>query len=360
MRLTALIMTTFLCQFFSSAQITFTQADLQEVNMTYVTKTDTLSSVNLGTPGISQNWDFSALLMHYMSGPSFGETSTTAHSSEFPTSDMYTYGPAIMFGGFHGGAPVSSQGMDNGYMFWRKDATGFWTEGFLADEGPYSGKNVHYSPSEMILGTPATFGSYYEDSSTWSLAMDTEPLDVDTVYTSYSVKTQSGDAWGSITTPTGTYSDVLRIHEYVIKVDSVKTYFNAVPVFFMEFSRDTMNNYIFVTNDLHYPIAIVKADAADVVQSVEYYDSQFVLGMDEQSPSLTSVYPNPTTGLTIFSLLSDEDSHDLKIYNSLGKLVYQKTLGKTFVVDLNALDPGNYYYLISTTTTTKQGRFTMQ
>lgn len=221
-----------LCNSGLKAQITFTEADLQEGGRTYITATDTLTAVPLGTPSaLSQNWDFSNLLMHYVSGPTFDSTSFTPFAADFPNSNLYTYGPAIMFGGFFGGAPVSEQGMNNGYMFWRKDVTGFWTEGFRADEGEYEDRNVYMTPPEMILGTPTTYGIVYNNSSSWQLDFDVNPTDVDTVYNSWTVKTQEADAWGTMETPTDVYSDVLRIHEYVIKFDSIKSYVGGNLVF---------------------------------------------------------------------------------------------------------------------------------
>lgn len=314
---------------FGLSQITFTSADLQEAGKTYVTKTDTLSSINLGTASAStQNWDFSSLLMHYMSGPSFGLTSSTPYTSDYPNSDLFTYDPAIMFGGFYGGAPVSNQGMDNGYMFWRKDVTGFWTEGFMADEGPYAGKKVWTVPQEMILGTPATLGSVYNNSSKWTLTYNENISDLDTVYESHVTKSQTCDAWGSLTTPTNTYPDVIRIHEYVVKIDSAKSYLNGNPLLLIEISRDTFNNYILVTNGIHYPLALVKADKNNVIRSVEYYFMQGFLGTEvTNESSLLTVYPNPTKGnLTIELPFESEESGNFILMDTYGKIVSTQLL----------------------------------
>lgn len=82
-------MTICLSAHYGLSQITFTSADLQESGKTYITKTDTVSSVNIGTASASaQNWDFSTLLMHYMSGPSFDLTSSTPYASDYPNSDI--------------------------------------------------------------------------------------------------------------------------------------------------------------------------------------------------------------------------------------------------------------------------------
>jgi hypothetical protein len=288
------------------------------------------------------------LLMHYMSGPSFDLTSNTPYASDYPNSDLFTYGPAIMFGGFYGGAPVSNQGMDNGYMFWRKDVTGFWTEGFMADEGPYAGKKVWTVPQEMILGTPATLGSSYPNYSQWTLTYDLVTTDYDTVYVSTVNKTQNCDAWGTLTTPTNTYSDVLRIHEYGVKVDSAKSYLNGNPLLFLELTRDTFNNYIFVTNGIHYPLVLVKADKNNVIRSVEYYFMQGFLGTETLTESsFLSIYPNPSEGILTIELSTlNDDQSKLVLTDAYGKLVAIHALNKQTQIDCTMFHAGVYFYTV--------------
>jgi hypothetical protein len=343
------------------SQITFTSADLQESGKTYITKTDTVSSVNIGTASASaQNWDFSTLLMHYMSGPSFDLTSSTPYASDYPNSDLFTYGPAIMFGGFYGGAPVSNQGMDNGYMFWRKDITGFWTEGFMADEGPYAGKKVWTVPQEMILGTPATLGSSYPNNSEWTLTYDLVSTDYDTVYTSSIDKIQNCDAWGSLTTPTNTYTDVLRIHEYGVKVDSAKSYLNGNPLLFLEISRDTFNNYIFVTNGIHYPLALVKADKNNVIRSIEYYFMQGFLGTETMNESTSvHIYPNPSEGILTIEVASViVNQSQLVLTDTYGKVVTTHSINQhQTIIDCTQLRSGVYFYTVILGEETETGKF---
>ncbi len=334
-----------------SSQITFSSQDLQESGKTYVTKTDTITIVNIGSASSNfQSWDFSSLGIHYMSGPSFDLTTNTPYAFDYPNSDLYTYGPAMMFGGFFGGAPVNSQGMDNGYMFWRKDATGFWTEGFMADEGQYAGKKVYTIPQEMILGTPATLGSNYINSSEWILEYNDNSLDVDTLYSSNTSKTQECDAWGSLTTPTSNYTDVLRIHEYGIKIDSVTATLAGNNVYSIELLRDTFNNYLFVTNGIHYPLVIVKCDKNNLIRTIEYYYNQGYLNTSDSdlNPNDLSIYPNPSKGTFTFEINFPIESHlPLNIYNSSGKLCkYTSLQNKISNIDLSDFVDGLYYYEI--------------
>ena len=147
------------------SQITITGANLPQSGFTYFTSTDTTPAISLGTPSSnSQAWNFSSLLTDYPSVPTYGSTSWTPYAAAFPTSNIYTYGPAALYSSLFGGAPVSSQGMNNGYMFWKSDNTGFWAVGFRADSGTYAGINVNYNPGELLIGVPCTYGNSFNNT----------------------------------------------------------------------------------------------------------------------------------------------------------------------------------------------------
>lgn len=205
MKLAGILIFTFCCGS-SFAQITITENDLPEAGYTYIVSTDTLTVVNLGTAsGTPQTWDFSSLLEHYIKVPTYDSTVNTPYAANFSASTHYTYGPAAMYSGFHGGAPVGSQGMNNGYMFWRRDNTGFWIVGFRSDDGDYSGKNVLLIQQELMIGTPANYNDIFINTGRWELDFNLNGTDVDTLYINNVEKTLTVDAFGELITPTGTY-----------------------------------------------------------------------------------------------------------------------------------------------------------
>ncbi len=329
--------------FTASAQITFDYTDLQEGSKVYITNTDTVNSVALGVPSASaQTWDFANLVSHYMSNPAFDSTQNTPYATDFPASNLYTYGPAIMFGGLYGGAPVASQGSDNGYMFWRKDVTGFWTEGFKQESGPYAVFTVLVSPSEMIIGTPATLGTSYQNTSKWEINFNLNATNIDTLYKSETTKTQLGDAWGDLNLPQVNYNNVLRIHESGVKVDSVFSYLNGNLVFSAEISRDTFNNYIYVAKAIHYPLAIVKADKDNTIRSVEYYMTQGNLGVESEKKTELNIYPNPCTDKLYIEGLIAESCATVSIFDLTGKCIENIQIESGEPLDITSLDSGMY------------------
>lgn len=259
-----------LCSFLSAqSPITLTGADLPAAGKSFVLGNDTAPGISLGLPGSSQqSWDFTSLTNHYFKAAVYDSTAITGYQSEFPASNIYTFGPAEFFGVLYGGAPVYA-GQD-GYSFWRSDTTGLWVIGFQAIEGAFSNKPVHTNPPELLIGTPATYGTSFTDTSRWQLFVDDVPANVDSSWITRRYKTLTCDAWGSLSTPFGNFTDVIRIRETVTHIDSIVATLNSLTVFQMELRRETSNNYMYMANGIGYPLATVHADANNNIKSVEY------------------------------------------------------------------------------------------
>lgn len=332
------------------SQITITGADLPQAGVSVITATDTLNSVNLGSPGASsQAWNFSSLVPSYYNFPTYSVTSSTPYAAAFAASNIYTYGPAALYSSLYGATPVGSQGMNKGYMFWESDNTGFSVVGFRADSGAYSNTNILENPKELLIAAPATYGTpVFNNVSRWELPMNVNPADADTFYVVRSTKTITVDAWGSLTTPFGTFSNVLREHEYRIKIDSAYGKMGAVPLYAIELMRDTANNYIYLANGIHYPVAIVHANKNNVIKDVEYYDGVYV-GINDvaiENNSFT-IYPNPGIGQYKFV----DKQHKLmnstiQIINMLGGVIQEdKITDQTTLIDIT--NHANGIYLLN-------------
>lgn len=340
----------------SSAQITITSADLPQAGYTYMTYTDTTPSISLGTPGAnSQNWNFSALTPDYPSVPTFGLTSTTSYASIFPSSNLFTYGPAAMFGGIYGGAPVGSQGMGKGHMFWKTDITGYRIVGFRADSGTYAGINVIENPQELLIGTPATYNTSFSNTSRWELPIgNVNQADPDTFYVSHTTKTLTADAWGSLTTPYSTFNSVLRVHEYLIKTDSAYYKSGTTVVFSMELMRDTSNNYLYLANGINYPAARVHATKNNTVKNVEYYSGFLLSSINDNSGNGNMEvrnFPNPFSDETTLKLMDSATGItdlQLKIVDALGKEVSPVVIRNSegFKIHRGNLSAGFYLYKV--------------
>jgi hypothetical protein len=266
-----------ICFFAANAQITITDADLPQPGSAAIVSNDTTTIVDIGVASASsQAWNFTGLLNHY---PKYAIYSPTApyqqYATDFPGSNIYTWGPSIFFTSYYGSAPVYSPGW--GYMYWKTDMAGFHIVGFRGDAGGnYGYMNVHENPQELLMGAPATYGIQFPDSARWVVKLDRNHADTDSIYKSILKKTLTCDAFGTLTTPSphlGNTYNVLRVHEYVIIVDSIEARVAVmgdtltIPIWQY---KDTLNNYYFWANGIHYPVAIVHCDKNNNVKDVEY------------------------------------------------------------------------------------------
>lgn len=248
--------------------ITITGADLPSAGKGFILGNDAAPTVSLGSPGANQqSWNFSALNDSYIKAAVYDSTSSTAYAGQFPASNIYTYGPAQFFGLLYGGAPVPYGNM--GYTFWKSDSAGLRVIGWEEVTGQYAHIPVYENPAELLIGTPATYGSTFSDTSRWTMTLGGVGV-VDTTWVTYRTKTLTVDAWGSLTIPFGTFPNVLRIHENVTETDSVIATLNSTVLVQMQVKHQTTNNYMYMANGVGYPVATVRCDSVNNMNTIEY------------------------------------------------------------------------------------------
>lgn len=255
------------------SQITITSNDLPRPGKIYVVNYDTVTQVNIGGTG-QQTWNFSQLNNHYYKLASYSPTAPYQYwAPEFPGSNIYTYGPSYMFAGLFGGAPVDESMW--GYAFWKTDNTGLRIVGWRGDYG-LGMRNVQETQQELLMGTPATYNSVFNNNSQWTVFVDVIPSDQDTAYQVKTKKTLTSDAYGSLTTPYGTFN-VIRVHEFYTEIDSSFATLNGQPLPYpgIVINKDTLHNYYFWANGIGYPVATIHADSNNVVKDVEYLDTVY-------------------------------------------------------------------------------------
>jgi len=211
--------------------------------------------------------------------------------------------------------------------------------------------NVQVSPNELLVGAPASYGSVFNNTSRWELPMNHYIADPDTFYVKFATKTITSDACGSLTTPYGIHPSVMRQHEYLITVDSIYFKTGGVILFAMEFMRDTLNNYMFITNGLGYPVCTVHADKTNTVKDVEYYSGPYN-GIDNKNiiEKQVVIYPNPSDGTMTIEIPTgnNKENNHVFIFNSVGSLVWQKSTPDSLInIDISSISKGIYFVQVS-------------
>jgi len=248
-----------LCILFTNemrGQITITLADANVVGDTIINVYDTIVPVGTTVGGTgSQTWDFSALQFDYADTFIYVDPSTTANAADFSTATLATDD-----GGFSAYLEANSNG-----LFFNGIAADFFGTG--------SSTSLIYAPTQKIIEFPSTSGTTYIDTSAYRLkfagADVGAPLDSIAVY-HRSFLTANVDAYGTVTTPSGTYQ-VIRQYTMELTYDSLMlkdpAFTGGIWVFgdpaligFPNPTIDTIYNYQWFAAGMGYPVIEMETD----------------------------------------------------------------------------------------------------
>jgi hypothetical protein len=331
------------------AQDTIGINSLPKAGFTYIVPNDT-TTIYAITSGSQtpQTWDYSMLLEQYSKVPTYDSTSETGYASVFPTSNIFTYGPAALYSGLFGAAPVANQGFTNGYVFWKTDSTGFWIEGFRPDDNGNPYYETHITPHELLIPIPGYITRTDISNTSWTISIDQNASDVDTFYVSHAFKQFEYDAVGTIITPIDTYSNVVRLHDNTIKVDSVIVKMGNTIVYAMEMLRDTSNTYYYLDKNVDYPVLTSYADVNNQVKYTEYYKIKYPydLGVNDLVSSVdVQVFPNPVTD--VLQVVCSENGAALHLFSLTGQELLSQLLvqGENTILTDN-LEKGMFFGMV--------------
>lgn len=221
------------------------------------------------------------------------------------------------------------------YSFIRKTSTEYGVIGYgLSLSGfPVPGK---YDNLEVFYQFPLDYG---DTSSSHSIASQTVPSLG--FFQREVVRSNHVDGWGTLKTPYGTF-DVLRMRSEVLQKDSVK--FDSLPAFPAITTQKTEIRFIGKGHGL--PLMTIEQQNGFTI-SVQYQDSVRNLGTGiavmKQKESL--VYPNPVVNDATISWSADFT--ELKVYNALGKLIYDAEVRgiKQFILNHSIWPASGIYFL---------------
>lgn len=204
----------------ANAQITITSSDMPSAGDTlrYSLSTSTVSSALLNQTGANQTWNFSFL------------TPSNQDIAAFKTPASINFAYLLSFGSSNYGKKDADQNIGivtatDVYLFYRNNASSFATDGrgFTVSGSPlplsqtYTGKDVLYK-------FPLNYGN--ADTNSYS---SSEVNAVVAQIASSGRRINTVDAWGSITTPLGTFN-CIRVKSVVRQTDTVKTQLINIPV----------------------------------------------------------------------------------------------------------------------------------
>lgn len=316
----------------AQSQITITEANIVSALDVITQSNDTLPSVAIPSGGENQTWDYSTgLVAHEETSMSFTNPDWLANASYFPSANL---------------GAVDQDGFE---VFFIKDATEFGIVGFAGDFlGMGTGDvQLQSDPAEILLQFPANYNDSYTTSSSSSFMLLGADLGVPVdsiVVKTYTTKTVLIDAWGSISTPYGTF-DALRVNEMSVETDSTWTYFFGVETLF-DNNESTNYSYIFYSDDAatKFPVLEMSHDNAGTVYNVSWLKGAPAVSIDELASTNTSIFPNPA--INSFNVdIKDKEITEIEIYQMDGSLVLNQEINaQTTLVDVSQVKAGVYIY----------------
>ncbi|MCO5258775.1 MAG: T9SS type A sorting domain-containing protein [Crocinitomicaceae bacterium] len=330
------------CAFNSEAQVTITHTSLPQPGDTFAMHYDANPTINYGIASpSSQHFDFTQLQTTTDKYAAYGITANLPFASEYPQSNLYTYGPSVLYGG-----PGASVPSGNGWMLFRTDVNGMDVIGYRTDNGGNDISTLE-NPPRMLMRTPCTLGLHETQDAVWTYTFDVVPTNADTIYKSFSHTEITCDAWGTLSTPIDNNINVVRVHKNTLVVDSAYAVVGGTVYWKGEIQRVLTNNYDFYTPDKRHPIATVFCDAVGTIQGAEYlYYSDLYAETEGVETDDFSIYPNPTSDFVYIDFNYSLAQYEL--YNLNGRKIHQGEVAKNVPIDFSSYEKGIYILILQT------------
>ncbi|TAL62222.1 MAG: T9SS type A sorting domain-containing protein [Bacteroidetes bacterium] len=329
----------------SNAQITIYPYDVVLAGKVLYQATDTVKSltvgaINPGPSGANKTWDFSTLLSNTIDTMTFTNPAWLSSGSNFPTSNL-----AILF-------------PDGTEYYLKNTATGLFIMGAYADFTGQGSGVLQMNPNEEITSFPNTYNSTFQNTSGFTLTAPYSSFPIDSVRIKEEKdKNVLTDAWGSITTPLGTYN-CLRQKGKVVTHDSIWIRNSITSQW--SFAAETLDSnwhFAWWASGLGFSVLEFDSTAGDTIQSITWLKTLPVIGGLAENPSLSAVkaYPNPSAGKVNIIMPASVKEYTAEIYLATGEKLSSLALpGKDGSLDFSCLPNGIYFLRINS----KEGTIT--
>ena len=304
-----------LCTGVILAQPTITFSALPVAGTIHSANYDTLgNALWIDSGGINKTWDYSSdFTVHTQSSDTFQDVSLANYSATFPNSNLY-----LTSGSYE--------------VFYFTSTTGLYLDGETAGS-TYS--TMDNNPDELIMPVPFTYLNTIKDTS--FLSYPNDPM-APFYVTIYLVKTIEADAYGTLTTPDGTFNDVLRLKVTHMEKDSSGTSFTT------NISYDNWTEYIWVQNTSDLFLMSITVDSNGIISGGKY-NTGLLTSNDEKIVDHYNIisYPNPANKTINWTLKTDKGV--IKVFDLKGKEVNRvQVKDRTPKMDISSFSNGLYLY----------------
>jgi hypothetical protein len=319
----------------SYGQISLNQYDMGTIGLQIQQAHDTLPPAGTmpGPKGANQTWNFAGISQDFVDTVTFTNPSWTPNGSNFPTANL-----AILAGG--------------AVIYITNTSTSATSPGVAADfTGSGNMVSAKNTPPEVFMNWPATYGNNFQQTlrRTAKFYYGQDPgigVTIDSVRLRATViKTDTLDAWGSVTTPMGTFNS-LRVKEYIVEYDSIDAY-----VQFVGWQNDAIVQqdstltYSWWAKNIGYQVVQMTMDIPnDTVTSVSWLrTTPSNTSVNELSVGASVIYPNPASDAVTF-VIDNTDASMITVYDVTGRIVNTVSVTGLNTTRLNVSEWSNGIY----------------
>ena len=248
-----------------------------------------VGSFDPGPAGVNQTWDFSNISPTFTSSPNAVTPASTPYAGTFPEATI----------------ALAQSGENNSYIYSKVSTSEMLNVGIANTLDGGGELIIHYTDPVKLLKYPFSFSESYTDS----------------YYTSYSMMegmtthewgnaTVTADAWGSVTTPAGTYN-TLRIKRERTYTDSI-----WMAGIFISANTYTQTDYEWYTATSHTPVISISVTGDGTTIT---YRTDYVSGIEETPGVQVNVFPNPVTDQ--LTIQSEKKIKNIRLLSARGQLI---------------------------------------
>jgi hypothetical protein len=326
----------------SNAQITVTMADIAAPITVIQQAQDTMPTVTVGSSGISQTWNMSALNTHTTDTLNFISPSWTplAGASAFPSANL-----AI---------EISNSGQPAYVYAYRTPSSmsilgQYAIQDFGGGPSPVIQENT---PAEILTNFPSTYLSTFTQTyvSDGTIFFGYDPgigFVIDSIRAKSTITKYSNvDAWGTITTPLISAVPCLRYYSTKHNTDSLFILSSLTGWVFFQETIDSSKSYSWWANGIGFPLVELQTNwAADTVTSASWLKATPAAGINDYTAlAAVNVYPNPAQNEITFDLDASKVS-SIQVYDVTGRMVASYPVSSAITkIDVASFANGMYSY----------------
>lgn len=319
------------------AQTTITAADQPVLLSVYHQATDTTGTQSPGNSGTNQTWAYGSLLNQREDSITFTLPQWTPYGSSYPSSNF-----ALM------------QNQGDAYIYGMMTSTSLEITGQAADPFGNGVFPLQFTNPETQMVFPASYGVMFSDTAggTNQFYLGYDPgigfvIDTVRIHTTI-IKDSEFDAWGSVTSPLGTFN-TLRQNTFRQQIDTIDIYaFGSWANSF--YSQESLSRtYSYWANGYGLPVVELtdEGDQGQISSATWLPAAPMVTGVPvNESNNTTIAYPNPATDVLTIETSAGEGS--IELVDLTGRVVKTAVINSNLTrIDVSDLSNGMYVYRVN-------------